>query len=253
MQLSHSCEPGLSKPEATARELITVVAHDLRNYVTPLRGRLDLMRRRALRDGRHDYLRDAQDAASKLERLQRLIDDLLDVSRLERGMLELRRQRVDVAAVACDAVEAFMGDETSIELVAAKEVMAYADTARLQQAIENLIANAMHYSPPGGRVKVEVSTSLQNEEQWVHVRVSDEGPGIDPTQRARLFQCFAAGANSAGLGLGLYLVRGIVNAHGGTVSVHSVAGEGSSFLLNWPVHPLEDLQHAPRCTASSAA
>ena len=253
MPLTDSRDPGPISPEATARELMTVVAHDLRNYVTPLQGRLDLMRRRALREGHRDYLRDTQDARRKIERLLRLVDDLLDLSRLERGILNLRRQSVDVAAVACEAVEAFMGEERPIALVAAKEVLAYADPERLQQAIENLVANAMRYSPPGAPVRVEVSSYVQNDQPWVLVRVSDEGPGIDPTQLPRLFESFSAGANSTGLGLGLYLVRGIVTAHGGTVSVHSVPGKGSTFLLTWPVHPLEDLPHAPTFGANNAA
>jgi two-component system OmpR family sensor kinase len=253
MPLTDSREPGPISPEATARELITVVAHDLRNYVTPLKGRLDLMRRRALREGHSDYLRDTQDAGRRIERLLRLVDDLLDVSRLERGILNLRPLRLDVAAVACEAAEAFMGEESPIELVATQEVMAYADPERLQQAIENLVANAVRYSPPGAPVRVEVSSYVQNDQPWVLVRVSDEGPGIEPTRLPRLFECFSAGADSTGLGLGLYLVRGIANAHGGTVSVHSVPGKGSTFLLTWPMHPLEELQHAPTHGAHNAA
>jgi two-component system OmpR family sensor kinase len=208
--------------------------------MTPIKGRLDLMRRRALREGRADYLHDSEHAVRNLDRLHRLIDDLLDASRLERGLVRLEPRPTDVVAVVRDAVDAFMNEETTIEVVAARQVFAYADPDRLQQAVGNLLANAVRYSPPGSTVRVEVSSYARDLDQWIQVRVIDCGAGIHPALLPRIFDCFSAGQDSSGLGLGLFLVRGIANAHGGIVSVDSVPGQGSTFVLTWPAHAAED-------------
>jgi signal transduction histidine kinase len=217
-----------------ARELLMVAAHDIRNYLTPVHGRLDLMRRRALREGRADYLQDSEHATRSLDRLRRLVDDLLDVSRLERGLFQVEPHRIDVAAVVWEAAEAFASGEIAIEITGEKELMAYADAERLEQAVGNLLANAVRYSPEGGVVHVELDTAERLGNRWVIVRVGDQGPGISPMQKARLFKCFSSGPGSVGLGLGLYLAHGIATAHGGTLTADSVVGEGATFVLSWP-------------------
>src|SRR5437899_5971823 len=100
-----------------AQELITVVAHDLRNYLTPLQCRVDLIRRRAIREERHDYLNDSEHAARNLARLRYLIDELLDVSRLERGLFCIQPRPIDIATVVCETAEAFGGAEITIDVV----------------------------------------------------------------------------------------------------------------------------------------
>jgi signal transduction histidine kinase len=217
-----------------ARELLMVAAHDIRNYLTPVHGRLDLMRRRALREGRADYLQDSEQATRSLDRLRRLVDDLLDVSRLERGLFQVEPRHVDVAGVVWDAAEGFASSEIAIEMTGDKELMASADPDRLEQAVGNLLANAVRHSPEDGVVHIEVYTTELGGQRWVTVRVSDQGPGISPAQRTRLFKCFSSGPGSVGLGLGLYLAHGIATAHGGTLTLDSVVGEGATFLLSWP-------------------
>jgi two-component system OmpR family sensor kinase len=217
-----------------ARELLMVAAHDIRNYLTPVHGRLDLMRRRALREGRTDYLNDSEHATKNLDRLRRLVDDLLDVSRLERGLFEIDRQHVDVASVVREAVEAFTGGETSIQITGEMKLSAYADPARIEQAVGNLLANAIRYSPEAGLVLVDLYRSMRSGRRWVTIRVTDQGAGIAADQMPRLFKCFSSGPGSAGLGLGLYLAHSIARAHRGTLTVQSVLGEGATFLLSWP-------------------
>ena len=136
---------------AAAQELLTVLAHDLRNHLTPLQGRLDLIRRRAMREGRGEYLRDSEHAVRTVDRLRRLIDDLLDVSRLERGLFFINLRPIDVAALARDTAERFAGGDATIELALPGPVMAYADPKRRQQALGNLLANAVRHSARGAR------------------------------------------------------------------------------------------------------
>ena len=222
------------KERAAAQELLTVLAHDLRNHLTPLQGRLDLIRRRALREGRGEYLADSEHAVRTVDRLRRLIDDLLDVSRLERGLFFINMRPIDVVALTRDTAEQFMGGDIAIELMLPGALMACADPDRLQQALENLLANAVGHSPEGGVVRVEVSETTHGAEAWVDVRVSDQGPGIPPALLPRLFECFSTGPGSAGLGLGLYLAQHIATAHGGTLNVDSELGQGAHFLFDWP-------------------
>jgi two-component system, OmpR family, sensor kinase len=219
---------------AAAQELLTVLAHDLRNHLTPLQGRLDLIRRRAMREGRGEYLRDSEHAVRTVDRLRRLIDDLLDVSRLERGLFFINLRPIDVAALARDTAEQFAGGDATIELALPGPVMAYADPDRLQQALENLLANAVGHSAQGGVVRVEVSETTRDAQAWIELRVVDHGPGIPAALLPRLFDCFATGPGSVGLGLGLYLAKHIAAAHGGTLGVDSELGHGARFVLVWP-------------------
>jgi two-component system OmpR family sensor kinase len=188
---------------AAAQELVTVLAHDPRNHLTPLQGRLDLVRRRALREGRGEYLHDSEQAARSVDRLRRLIDDLLDVSRLQRGLFFIDVRPIDAAALVRDTAEGF----------------------------------AVGHSPPGDLVRVEVSETIRDEDVWIEIRVADDGPGVPPALLPRLFECFATGPGSAGLRLGLYLARRIAAAHGGTLSVDAEVDQGACFVLAWTANP----------------
>jgi two-component system OmpR family sensor kinase len=223
---------------AAAQQLLTVLAHDLRNHLTPLQGRLDLIRRRALREGRGEYLADSEHAVKTVDRLRRLIDDLLDVSRLERGLFVINLRPIDVAALVRDTAEQFMGGDVAIELSLPDTIMACADPDRLQQALENLLANAVGHSADGGVVRVECFEITHQARTWIDVRVSDQGPGIPPALMPRLFECFSTGPGSVGLGLGLYLAQHIAAAHGGTLTVDSQLGRGARFFLDWPARPV---------------
>ena len=219
---------------SAAEELITVLAHDLGNYLAPLQGRIDLIRRRAQRDGRPSDLKDAAEAASALERLRRLISDLLDVGRLEQGIFALNPQPIDLAGLARDTAEALATEGAEIQVHTLDEVIVRADPDRIRQALENLLTNANRHSPEGAPILVAIAMEQRADGQWAVFAVSDQGPGISPDSLPRLFHRFAAGPGSSGLGLGLYPASRIAAAHGGALTVDSAPGAGTRFRLSLP-------------------
>jgi signal transduction histidine kinase len=177
--------------------------------------------------------------------LGRLVDDLLDVSRISRGKLELKRERVDLAAVVADAVETSrplvekMGHELTVELPP-RPVWLDADRTRLAQVFMNLLNNAAKYSDYGGRIRL--TATLRGDE--VVVAVKDTGIGIPADKLNSVFDLFSQVDQSlakaqGGLGIGLSLVRRLVDMHGGTVEARSDGpGNGSEFVVRLPVvHP----------------
>jgi two-component system, OmpR family, sensor kinase len=221
--------------QLAAEELVTVLAHDLSNYITPLKGRLDLMLHRARRQGDDRWIQDTEAASRALKRLHAIITDLLDVGRLEQGIFALSRQPIDLASVVQEIAGVMHTQQLKIIVRAPDELRIEADPARLRQALENLVANALKHSPDGVPVDVGVESEKRDDGEWAVVTVRDEGAGIAPDLMPRLFTRFAAGPGSTGLGLGLYLARSIAEAHGGALTVNSNPGEGTSFLLSLPV------------------
>ncbi len=216
-----------------AEELVTVLAHDLRNYLTPIKGRLDLLRRRAARERRPADLADSE-AAAGLAHLDRLIGDLLDVARLEQGMFVLSPRPVDLVALVHDAAVTLEGATVGIRVQAPDEVVCQVDPDRLRQALDNLLVNAVNHTPAGASVNLQLTTITRDSEHTAVITVADEGPGIPPELLPRLFERFVAGSGSTGLGLGLYLAKRIADAHGGTLTVDSAPGHGARFALALP-------------------
>ena len=222
--------------QAAAEELVTVLAHDLSNHLTPIRGRLQLLERRAAREGRESYTQDAQSALAGLARLQRLIRDLLDVARLEQGLFTLSRVPTDLVELVRDTGAGFSIGTTEVVVRASvDELCIDVDPERLRQALENLLSNATKHSPPGVPVRVEVGATHHADQAMATITVRDQGPGIPPEVLPRLFTRFAAGGTTAGLGLGLYLAHGIATAHGGMLKAESTAGAGAQFILALPL------------------
>ncbi|RKH11025.1 GAF domain-containing protein [Corallococcus sp. CA047B] len=220
---------------AAAEELVTVLAHDMANYLLPLQARIQLIQRRARRNQDLEDLRDADGAASSLRSLTRLIRDLLDVGRLDQGLFTLRPQPVDVAGLARElAATANTPEHHPVHYRGPEEKVLIADPERLRQALENLVANALKHSPQGLPVVLDVRTQQRQEGTWARISVIDEGPGIPPEQLPTLFERFARGPGSTGLGIGLFLARRIAEAHGGTLEVSSKPGEGTRFELALP-------------------
>jgi two-component system, OmpR family, sensor kinase len=218
-----------------ADELITILAHDLRNHLTPLAARAHLVRRRAEREGHPLYLRDAQQLEHSLERLDRLIGELLDTARLEQGIFSLNLQPVDLVALVRETTTAVAPAEGLVDVRADdEEIPVWADPARVRQVLENLAANAFKYQPPQVPIVVEVGRKDSADGPRATVAVCDQGPGVPPEMVPRLFERFAAGSESSGLGLGLYLARRIAEAHAGTLTVDSRPGFGARFLLSLP-------------------
>jgi two-component system, OmpR family, sensor kinase len=217
-----------------AEELVTVLAHDLRNHLTPLRARLQLLSRRATREQHAANLQDATKLHEGIDRLGRLISDLLDLARLDQGLFTLSPQPVDVAALVREMAEAMSTPGTAVRVEAPPELAVVADPVRLRQALENLLANAHEHSPDGVAVAVGLSAEERAGRTWAVITTADQGPGIPPHLLPRLFERFAKAPGSAGLGLGLHLAQQIALAHGGTLEVTSTPGVGTTFRLSLP-------------------
>ncbi len=240
--------------QVAAEELITVLAHDLGNHLAPLKARIDLLRRRAGREGRARDVNDADEAIRALQRFSRLITDLLAAARLEQGIFVASPQPVDLASLARETSEVFATREIRMDVWAPDELIVHADPDRIRQALENLLANAVKHSPEQGIVVIEVGTEPRTDGEWATVTVSDQGPGLPPELLPRLFNRFTRGSASSGLGLGLYLASRIADIHGGTLAVDSRPGEGATFRLTWPVaeRPSTDGSTAPAASVDRA-
>lgn len=221
--------------ERMQREFVAMVTHELRGPLTGIRGFAQLMRRRGAYDER------ALDRiVGQTQHLERLVADLLDASRLETGHLELRRRPAELVAVvrACVEQARAQPDPPAIRLEAPDvPVRGDWDPDRLSQVFTNLLGNAVKYGA-GGEIVVRVAAG----DAEVRVSVADRGPGIPPEALPRLFDRFyrAEGAGRReGLGLGLYITRGIVEAHGGRITADSRLGEGSTFAVELPLRPPE--------------
>jgi two-component system, OmpR family, sensor kinase len=219
-----------------ADELVTILAHDLRNYLTPIGARVQLLSRRAAREHNDANVRELGILQQTVDRFAVLISELLDVARLDQGLFTLSPQPLDLAALAHELAERFSAPgRTAIRLDTPPELHVVADPARLRQALDNLLANAEHHSPDGVAVTLGVATEARDGEDWAVITVRDEGPGIQPDLLPRLFDRFAKSEGSDGIGLGLHLAQQIAKAHGGTLEVRSSPGAGTTFRLLLPV------------------
>jgi signal transduction histidine kinase len=217
-------------------EFLAMLGHELRNPLAPMRTALQLMR---LRGG--DALeRERTVIERQTQHLVRLVDDLLDVSRIARGKIDLRREHIDVADAVAKAIEMAspLLEERQHDLTidVPRGLELDADPARLAQVIANLLTNAAKYTESGGRVSI----SATGEPGWVVISVRDSGIGISADMLPRVFEMFAQERQAldrtqGGLGLGLTIVRNLVQLHGGTVDARSQGrGKGSEFVVKLP-------------------
>jgi signal transduction histidine kinase len=224
-----------------AREdFISIASHELRTPLTPLALQIERMRRRLARgDSSPDGMDEIQMSLQRqANRLTGLVDILLDITRLRSGRMSLERESVDLAVLARETVEALAdelgraGCEVTVE--APRPVVGRWDRTRLQQAVTNLLTNAAKYG-----AGAPVTVAVASEGDQARLVVSDRGPGIAFAEQARLFRRFArlpsSRSRAGGLGLGLYITREIVEAHGGSIRLESRPGEGASFICTLPV------------------
>ncbi len=219
---------------SAADELLATLAHDLGNLLAPVKGRLQLLQRRAVREAR---ARDADDGAAALAAVDRVIAlmrDLLDSSRLEQGLFALDRQPDDLAELVRATASALTTPETAIAVDAPDEVIVVMDASRIRQALENLLVNARKHAP-GAPIHVGLTTTASPTGTNAVVTVADQGPGISPEVQVRLFERFARGPESGGLGLGLYLASRIAAAHGGQLTLDPETTIGATFRLTLPL------------------
>jgi len=222
---------------AVAEELITVFAHDMRNHMTPIRFRLGMLRGRAERAKREPELRDADLALKALDRLDALVSEVLDVARIDQGIFHIESLPVDVVALLEESAVTLSTPEQPVNVKAVEEILVAADPARVRQCIENVLANALKYSPKHAPVTVVVSREKREQGECARVDVVDEGPGVPMDVLPRIFDRFVTGdRREGGLGLGLYLAKRIAVLHGGDLTVESPPGRGARFTLRLPLH-----------------
>jgi signal transduction histidine kinase/CHASE1-domain containing sensor protein/CheY-like chemotaxis protein len=226
----------LQESDRRKDEFLAVLGHELRNPLAPVVTALEVMKR-----DRGSADRQLAIIERQARHMVRIVDDLLDVSRISRGKIELRRQRLPVRealARAADAVAvlARSRDQKLTVTFPARPLLAEADPVRLDQVLGNLLTNAIKYTPPGG--EVELSASAEGSE--LEIRVRDTGIGVPPEAQRTLFEPFVQvpGAKdyaTGGLGIGLALVRGLVELHGGSVRAESPGvGKGATFIVRLP-------------------
>jgi signal transduction histidine kinase len=209
-----------------------MVSHDLRSPLTVIRASTQLLQRRG------EY-REAtvETILAYADRMARLIDDLADVVRLEEGHLPLQREPLDLVELAreCAAAATQQSARHAIRVEAPDApVCGEWDGVRLGQVVENLLGNALKHGGEEGEVVVRVEQRARE----AVISVQDFGPGIDPDHLPHLFDRFyRANAQSSGLGLGLYISRILVEAHGGRIWAESRPGHGSTFTVALPLHP----------------
>ena len=235
----HAVEKELVHTARSKDAFLAVLAHELRNPLASLRNGIEIVRRRS---GPDRMLAQTSIAmARQMSQLVRVVDDLLDLSRIDQGSIELERERVPLKEVIERAIE------TCRDSIAAREhtlavspvdprLAVHGDRHRLVQVIGNVLANSAHYTEPGGRISVNVSI----EDRQIAIGIADTGAGIPPEALEHDFDVFTElrarrARTDGGLGVGLALVRSLVQLHDGTITVHNFAsGMGSNVVIRLP-------------------
>ena len=233
-------EEALKEADHRKDKFLATLAHELRNPLAPIRNALQVMR---LAGSDRDLMEQARSMMDRqLDQMVRLIDDLLDVSRISTGKLALRKERVELAAVITNAVDTARPvieaacHELIIKLTP-QPVFLDADPMRLAQVFANLLNNAAKYTDRGGRIWLTATY----EDDQLAVSVRDTGIGIPPEQLSAVFEMFtqldpSLGKSQGGLGIGLMLVKQLLDMHGGTIEAHSEGtGSGAEFIVRMPV------------------
>jgi two-component system CheB/CheR fusion protein len=232
----------LTEADQRKNEFLAVLSHELRNPLTPVRNSLYILERVA--PGGDQARRALEVIGRQSGQLARLVDDLLDVTRISRNKIQLQRGPLDLNELVRRTVEdhhsLFEGKGIAVETsFAAERLPISGDAARLAQVVGNLLQNAAKFTPAGGRVVV--STAATPSRGRATLRVSDNGVGIEPAMLRRLFEPFTQAEatldrSKGGLGLGLALVKGLVEMHGGEVCAHSDGpGKGAEFVVELPL------------------
>ncbi|MBK9713742.1 MAG: GAF domain-containing protein [Kouleothrix sp.] len=261
------------KLERAKDDFLAVAAHELRSPLAAVRGYTDLLVRREQRRSDEDSpeLRGLTILAQQVTHMLRMVDNILDVSRIDAGQVSLQLQRVSLVALAEQVLEQqrpAAGDRALLLESAEQELTIVCDSLRIRQVLTNLIGNAIRYSPPATRICVELSVERAGEIAARHppyaargvdehadlalISIQDQGAGISEDQLARLFRRYARGRERSGegLGLGLYLTREFVARHGGDIWVESREGQGSTFCFTLPLE--NDHQNGVESTERSS-
>ena len=233
--------------EQLKTEFVATASHELRSPLTSIKGFVELLERgNGLADQEREFV---QIIRVSTDRLVELVDDLLDLARIEAGQVEIAPRPTDLVEVVQDTVR-LMGprlrdkrQHLSVDAPLGLPLV-LADPVRLGEIVNNLLTNAHTYTPEGGHVSVRVSS----EGGLIALQIADDGPGIDPLEVDRVFDRFYRGATrgDGGTGLGLSIVKSLVDAHGGTIEVQSAPGHGTTFTVHLPCGPTGELARVPR-------
>jgi signal transduction histidine kinase len=225
---------GRARLDRERSDLVATVAHELRSPLTGVRGFVHALL------NRWDKLNDEQKklmlttVASDADRLTRLIAELLDVARIDTGRLQVHPRPSDLTVLTervVDSVQHATSRRITFRAEAVPQVLA--DPDKVTQVVTNLVENAVRHG--AGAVEVTVAPDPV-EASFVAVRVTDEGPGIPLELRQTVFTKFWTASSGGGSGLGLYIVNGLVRAHGGSVTIEDRPGGGAAVSVTWPVH-----------------
>jgi signal transduction histidine kinase len=225
--------------EETARmkeDFLSAAAHDLKTPLTTLVAQAQLLERKAQNDPTAPVdIVGLQRIVKETIRLRTLVMELLDAARAEQGKLVGEREQVDLAAYAREVAERHNSSRHPVTVAAEGDLSGLYDPVRIVQLLENLVENAVKYSPDGGAVRVRV----WREGAWNHLSVMDRGIGIPAAELPLVFSRFYRGTNVddrrfSGMGLGLFICRAIAEQHGGRISVSSTPGKGSTFYVQLP-------------------
>lgn len=245
-QALRTTEAALASAEAATRErdlLISIAAHDLRTPLTAILGQAQLLQRRVGSSGLDERnRRSLTTVVEQAERLNAMIGTLLDLSRIQEGQLTIQPKPVQlqgfIERVAAAVQSTTVAHTISLDLPETPLVI-HADPVRLEQVLHNLLGNAIKYSPGGGQVAISAVADGTD----VRIVVRDQGIGVPAAALPHLFTRFYRASNAneqqtSSLGVGLFIVRELVQAHGGSVTVESTEGVGSSFTVRLPLAPL---------------
>jgi signal transduction histidine kinase len=221
-------------------EFLSIAAHELKTPLTTILAPMQLVLRLLEEGPELDAValrRRLAQIARQAAKLARMVDTLLDLSRMKSGRLELQRELVDLAPLVTGAVDSarLQTDQHAFVLVAPATLIAMVDALRLEQVLTNLLDNAIKYSPDGGPIEIELGISSPDS---VRLTVRDHGLGIPPEMRARVFEQFfrAHGADyRSGMGIGLYVSQQIVDQHFGQITVESPVDGGTRVLVVLPI------------------
>jgi PAS domain S-box-containing protein len=253
---SRRTEEALREANRRKDDFLGMLSHELRNPLAPIRNSIYILRHAEV--GGEPATRAQAVIERQTEHLTRLVDDLLDVTRIARGKIELRRCRVDLRSVVARAADDFrlLLHDRGVEYHVAipdESFWADADATRITQAVGNLLDNAAKFTRRGGTVTL----ALRRKDGQAEIAVRDTGAGIAPALLPKVFDAFVQGERSlarteGGLGLGLALVKGIAELHGGTVRVASAGpGKGAEFVVSLPLPSTVDLRKDPALAPSS--
>jgi PAS domain S-box-containing protein len=227
---------------STRDELISLVSHDLKNPLNTVVLGVTLLEDEVGAEGREILKKMARQTL----RMNKLIDELIDAALLHSGMpIGLVLKQTDLVGLTRAVVDEYRerAPDHRIEVRAATESLVGTwDPKRIDRVVDNLVSNAVKYSPGGGRVQVELSQAHEGATTWALLRITDEGIGISESDKDRVFQWYSRGDNALrtsipGTGIGLAGIRDVVEQHGGSISVESKEGQGSTFTVRLPTEP----------------